>query len=100
MEDTSSFAQLAWLVPTTNEEVCSRIEDAFAKPNKKTNTDDLIAGRGSGERERENCPHELTAWYPDGRADLREYELRRKLAYDIASSPGNINQIELVRVHS
>lgn len=100
MENTSSFAQFARLVPTTYEKVCGRIEDTFAKPDEESNADDLIAGRGSGERESENGPHELTAGYPDRWTDLGEYELRRKLPYDIASSPGNINHVELVCVHS
>lgn len=99
MKNTSSFAQFTRFVPATNEEVRSRIKDAFAEPDEKSNADDLIAGRGSGERKGENRPHELTAWDPDGRADLGEHKLRRKLAQDIASRPSNINHVELVCIH-
>lgn len=99
MKDTGSFAQLARLVPATDEEVRSRVEDTFTESNEKSNADDLVASRGSRKCECENRPDELTAWYPDGRANLCEDELGRQLTYDVASSPRNINQIELVGVH-
>lgn len=96
MEDASSLPQFTWLIPTTNEEVGSRIEDALAEAHEEPYADDLVAGRSSGEREGEKRPYQLAAWDPDGRANLCQYELGRKLADDITGSPGNVDQVELV----
>lgn len=77
MKDASSLAQFTRLVPTTDEKMRSRIKDALTESDEESNADDLIAGRGSSKRECENRPDELTAWYPDGRANFGEDKLRR-----------------------
>lgn len=99
MEDTGSFAQLTRFVPTADEEMGSWIEDALAEAHEKSYADDLVTSRGSGQGKSEDGPDQLAAWNPDRRANLCQYELRRKLANDIARSPGHVDEVDLVCVH-
>lgn len=83
MKYAGSFAQLARFVPAADEEVGGGIEDALDEAHEEANSDDLTARGRGGKSEREECPDELAARYPDGRANLGENELRGELPDDI-----------------
>lgn len=93
MEDTSSFAQLTRLVPTANQEVSCRVENALTEPHKESYADYLVTRRGNGECECEKSPDKLAARDPDGWSDLGQYELGGKLADDIAGGPGHVDEV-------
>lgn len=99
VENARSLAQLARLVPTPDEKVCRRVEDALHETDEKSDRDDVVAGRGGGKAESEDRPDELAAGDPDRGADFGEDELAGQLADDISRGPGNIDHVELIRVH-
>lgn len=99
MEDAGSLAQLARLVPASDEEMGCRVKDTLHETDKEPDRDDVVTGRCGSEAEREHRPDEFAAWNPDGRADLGQDKLTGQLTNDITRSPCDVNHIELVRIH-
>lgn len=99
MENASSLAQLARLVPSSKDSVSSWVKDRLCKSDEESDYDDMVAGFRCRKRESQHCPHQLAAWYPYRWADFRENDLTGNLANNVSDSPGGINQVDLVPVH-
>src|SRR5690242_4230793 len=75
MEDTSPLAELARLVPSSENSMSGRVENRLGKSDEEPDDDNVVAGLCCRKRESQYRPHQLAARNPDGRADFREDNL-------------------------